>query len=73
MPLVLMKAGDLVRVLAVKGTDALRKRLGALGFVPGAVVSVVQIQEGNLILGVQESRIALGCDTATRVIVEPAA
>ncbi len=73
MPLVFMKVGDVVRIVRVKGTDAVRKRLGTLGFIPGAVVSVVQIQEGNLILGLQESRIALGCDTAQRVIVEPAA
>lgn len=73
MPLVFMKEGDVVRIVNVKGTDAVRKHLGSLGFVPGTVVSVVQIQEGNLILGLQESRIALGSDTAQRVIVEPAA
>ena len=73
MPLALMKEGDRVRVVAVRGADSVRKHLGSLGFVPGTVLSVVQIQDGNLILGVRESRIALGSDTARRVIVEPAA
>ena len=41
-------------------------------FVPGVVVSVVQVMDGSMILGVQESRIAVNEDLARRIMVEAA-
>ena len=57
---------------AVTGGDSVKKHLGALGFVPGVVVSVVQVMDGSMILGVQESRIAVNEDLARRIMVEAA-
>ena len=70
MPLATLKVGDRARVNAVTGVDAVRHRLGALGFVPGAVVSVVQIAFGNMILGIHDSRIAVNEDLAGTIEVE---
>ena len=71
MPLMLIEAGKKARVVSIMGTEETRKRLGALGFVPGAVVAVVQSEKGNMIVGIHESRIALNADLAKRLMVEP--
>ena len=68
----MMNVGERARVTAVTGGDSVKKHLGALGFVPGVVVSVVQVMDGSMILGVQESRIAVNEDLARRIMVEAA-
>ncbi len=64
-----LKVGDRARVIEIGGADAVRHRLGALGFVPGALVSVVQTSFGNMILGIHDSRIAVNEDLARRISV----
>ncbi len=70
MPLALVKTGERVRVMAITGTDQVKHRLGALGFVPGVVVTVVQLSYGNMILGIHSSRIALDGELAKRILVQ---
>ena len=70
IPLAMLDVGDRVRVTGVTGADAVRHRLGALGFIPGAVVLIVQIAFGNMILGIHDSRIAVNEDLAKRIEVE---
>ena len=70
MPLSMMDIGDKVRVKAVTGTDQVRKHLGSLSIIPGAVVTVVQKSGENMILGVHDSRIAVGADISRHVMVE---
>ena len=71
MPLAMMQIGERARVAAVKGADAVRKHLGSLGFVPGAVVTVVQIMDGSMIVGIHDSRIAVNDELTRRLMVEP--
>ena len=71
MPLALLKVGSRARVLSVSGNDTVKKHLGNLGLIPGSVVSVVQISSGNMILGVQDSRLAINEDLMRRIHVEP--
>ncbi|MCR5414129.1 MAG: ferrous iron transport protein A [Kiritimatiellae bacterium] len=63
--------GEKVRVREIRGADAARKHLGSLGFIAGALVAVVHISDGNMIIGVGDSRIAINRETAVRIIVEP--
>lgn len=72
MPMSMVGVGERARVMAISGPDAVRRHLGSLGFVPGVVVSVVQVLCGNLIVGLQDSRIALNGDLARRIMVEMA-
>lgn len=72
MPLAMMKVGEKARVVAITGSDAVKKHLGSLGFVPGAVVSIVNITDGSMILGIHDSRIAVNEDLTRRVRVEAA-
>lgn len=71
MPLSLLETGKKARIVAVTGTDKTKKHLGSLGFIPGAVVEVVQSSAGNMILGLHDSRIAVNDDMAKRLVVEP--
>ncbi len=70
MPLACVKMGEKVRIIAITGTDVVKHRLGALGFVPGVVVTVVQLSYGNMILGIHESRIAVDGELAKRILVK---
>ena len=73
MPMALIKAGDKARVLTVKGNDTVKKHLGELGLIPGAVVKVIKVVNGNMIVGVHDSRVALNDELAKRILVEVAA
>ena len=69
MPLAIVKVGEKVRVLRVTGTETTKKHLGALGFVPGALVTVVTSSHDNLIVAIHDSRIAVNDATAKNVEV----
>lgn len=70
MPLALLGRGDKARIRTIKGSDVVKHHLGALGFVPGVMVTVIQLSYGNMILGIHDSRIALNDDLARRILVE---
>ena len=72
MPLAMMKQGEKVRVVSVHGADSVRKHLGALGVVAGAVIAVHQVSDGNMIIGVHDSRLAINEDLARHITVEAA-
>ena len=59
-----MKEGERARIVRVDGEEAVKRHLGALGFVAGTVVRVVGTSYGNMILAVHESRIAVNDATA---------
>ena len=65
-----MKEGERARILRVNGEEAVKRHLGALGFVAGTVVRVVRTSYGNMILAVHESRIAVNDATAADIEVE---
>lgn len=70
MPLTMVQAGQTVRICRITGRDEVRQHLAELGFVVGASVTVVNVLGGNLILQVQESRIALDKTLAMRILVD---
>ena len=72
MPLAMLRVGEKARVTAITGTDTVRKHLGSLGFVPGVVITVVQVASGSMILGLQDSRVAVNEDLARRIMVRAA-
>ena len=71
LPLSLVRPGSTVVVSAVQGADDSRRLLGDLGFVTGSEVGVLAARDGDLIVFVKGSRIALDRGTARRVITEP--
>lgn len=69
MPLSMIKTGELGTVKKVGGKEDTRRFLESLGFVIGAVVTVVSDIGGNLIVNIKDSRVAIGKDMANKIIV----
>lgn len=53
----------------VGGKEEIRKFLENLGFVAGGTVTVVSETGGNLIVNVKDSRVAIGRDMASKILV----
>ena len=69
MPLSMVKPGETNTIKKVGGKEETRKFLENLGFVTGGEVTVVAEIEGNLIVNVKDSRVAIGKDMANRIMV----
>lgn len=69
MPLIFAKEGEPASIKKVGGKEDTRQFLEKLGFVTGAAVTVISTVGGNVIVNVKDSRIAIGKDMASRIIV----
>ncbi len=69
MPLSMVKEGEANVIKKVGGKEETRKFLENLGFVSGGVVTVVSEICGNLIVNVKDSRVAIGKDMASKIMV----
>lgn len=69
MPLSVAGLGTDFTIKKINGSETVRHHLGNLGFVIGAVVSVVNQIDGNVIVIVKDSRIAISRSMATKIIV----
>ena len=69
LPLALAAAGEKQKIKKNAGNDKVRQHLQELGLVIGAVVTVVSAEGGDVILGVGDSRVAIGSDLAGRIMV----
>lgn len=69
MPLSMVKEGETGVIKKVGGRNDTKKFLENLGFVVGGIVTVISERNGNLIVNVKDSRIAIGKDMANRIMV----
>lgn len=69
MPLTFAKEGEPSSIKKVGGKEDTRKFLENLGFVTGATVTVISTVGGNVIVNIKDSRIAIGKDMASRILV----
>lgn len=69
MPLSMIEEQRPVKVLKIGGNQETRRFLETLGFVAGAIVTIVNQMDGNLIINIKDSRIALGREMATKIRV----
>lgn len=69
MPLTFAKEGEPTSIKKVGGREDTRQFLENLGFVTGAAVTVISTVGGNLIVNIKDSRIAIGKDMASRIMV----
>lgn len=69
MPLTMMKEGEPGVISRVSGKEDTRRFLENLGFVAGGTVTVVSKINGNMIVNIKDSRVALGQDMAKRIMV----
>ncbi len=69
MPLNLANVGEENIIKKVGGKPEMKKHLENLGFVAGSNVSIVNQINGNLIVNVKESRIAISKEMAQKIYV----
>ena len=69
MPLTMVNTGEPSVIKKVGGKEETRRFLEKLGFVQGGTVTVVSEIEGNLIVNVKDSRVAIGKDMANKIMV----
>lgn len=69
MPLMLAEPGEENIIRKVSGNPEMKKHLEDLGFVAGGTVTVVSEINGNLIVNVKESRVAISREMAGKIMV----
>ena len=70
LPLSLATMGKKYKVIRINGRDEQKRHLNNLGFVEGETVQIANEVEGNLIIAVKDSRIALSKEMSNRIVVE---
>ncbi len=69
MPLTMLTNGQESTIKRITGKDEVRAFLNSLGFVEGGKVSVISEIDGNLIVNVKDTRVALSKNMACRIMV----
>ncbi|WP_312071649.1 FeoA family protein [Anaerotignum propionicum] len=69
MPLTLASAGSTQIIKRIGGKDETQRFLASLGFVTGSEVTVISEFDGNVIVNVKESRVAISKSMANRIMV----
>ena len=69
MPLTMAKAGEKNTIKKIGGKEDVRRFLETLGFVVGSDVPVVSENNGNVIVNIKESRVAISKEMANKIMV----
>ena len=69
MPLALARPGEKNSIKRIGGRGDIKKRLETLGFVVGSPVTVVSEINGNIIVNIKDSRIAISREMADKIMV----
>ena len=67
MPLSMAETGREIQIRKIGGKDETRRFLESLGFVIGGFVTVVSEINGNLIVKVKDSRVAISKEMANKI------
>ncbi len=69
MPLSMAEPGEETIIKRITGKAETRQFLENLGFVVGGTITVVSEINGNLIVNVKDSRVAIGRDMANKILI----
>ena len=69
MPLTMARQGEVTSIKRVGGTEEVRRHLENMGFVPGTDVTVVSVNNGNVIVNVREARVAISREMAGKIMI----
>ncbi len=69
MPLNVALPGEENIIRRIGGSPEVKQHLADLGFVVGGTVTLVSVLNGNVIVNVKESRVALNADMARRIMI----
>ncbi len=68
-PLIFLRNGEEGTIRRVGGASETRRFLAGLGFVEDARISVVSRVNGNLIVNIKDSRVAINEEMARKILV----
>lgn len=69
LPLTMASQGEPMTIKKIGGKQETKEFLETLGFVVGGTVTVVSEINGNMIVNVKDSRVAIGKDMANKIMV----
>ena len=69
MPLMLARNGEEIIIRKVGGSTEMKKHLEDMGFVAGGAGTVINTINGNLIVKVKESRVAISREMAGKIMI----
>ncbi len=69
VPLIFANSGDSLIIKKVGGNREMKKHLENLGFVVGGEISVISENDGDLIVSVKESHVAVSREMAEKIMV----
>ena len=69
MPLTMAREGEVTSIKRVGGKEEVRRHLENMGFVPGTDVTVVTVNNGNVIVNVKEARVAISSEMANKIMI----
>lgn len=69
MPLSMVGTGQEMQIRKINGKDDTKRFLESLGFVVGGSIHVVSENQGNLIVSVKDSRVAISREMANKIMV----
>ncbi len=70
LPLSLMQEGTSGKIVKVNGLKETKTFLEKLGFVNGSDITLVHEIQGNIIVNIKNTRIAINKDMANKIFVE---
>ena len=68
MPLTMAPAGVANKIIKVGGKEEVKRHLENLGFVAGGV-TIISIVDGNVIVNVKNSRVAISKEMANKIMI----
>lgn len=69
MPLTMIGTGNSGTIQKIGGNEDVKRFLANLGFVIGAEVEVISAIDGNVIVNIKDSRVAVNSDMARHIMV----
>ena len=69
MPLSMVGTGQEMQIRKINGKDDTKRFLESLGFIVGGSIHVVSENQGNLIVSVKDSRVAISREMANKIMV----
>lgn len=69
IPLTVAPIGTESIIKRIGGSEEVKRHLESLGFTVGGTVTVINTLGGSVIVNVKESRVAIGKDMATKIMI----
>lgn len=69
MPLTVAETGREIQIKRIGGKDETKRFLESLGFVIGGLIMIVSEMNGNLIVKIKDSRVAISKEMANKIMV----